>query len=148
MGPPVVATFAYGEEEVAVKVSDQGGGIPRSDIHLAYSYFGGPVSRGRRHSAPLGIGNPLGAGLPLARLHARYYGGDLLLRSIEGFGTDAYMFVNRLGQNCENLPHGVRVSPAMRDSSVGDSAVLRLESLGASNELEAEFLRRRLKVFR
>jgi len=151
--PPVYAIFAHGEEEVTVKVSDEGGGIPRSQIHLAWSYFDAPSQAqgpgpGRRHAAPLGTGNPPGAGLPLARLHARYYGGDLVLKSIEGFGTDAYFFLNRLGQNCENFPHGVRVSPAMRDSSVGDAASIQLDSLGTINELEAAFLRRRLRQYR
>lgn len=60
----------------------------------------------------------LGVGLPLARLHARYYGGDVVLKSMEGFGTDAYVYLNRLGHGCENLPQGVRLSPAQLDSSI------------------------------
>lgn len=152
--PVVQAIFAHGEEEVAVKVSDEGGGIPRSKSHLSWSYFCAPDSGGDsspkkawRHSAPLGAGNPCGAGLPLARLHAQYYGGNLILKSIDGFGTDAYLFLKRLGQNCENLPHGVRVSPAMRDSSYGREA-LTIESLGDLAQPEIYFLRRRLAEFR
>merc|ERR1712183_1056124 len=105
-------------------------------IAAAFSYFqpsqsdSSDLGRGRRHSEPLGLWNTGGAGLPLARLHARYYGGDLVLKSIEGFGTDAYLFLNRLGQNCENLPYGVRISPAMRDSSVQGTASIHLDSLG------------------
>merc|ERR1712048_5210 len=130
----------------------EGGGIPRSALPLAWSYFDGQSAslpcRGHRHTVPLGKGSPSGVGLPLARLHARYYGGDLLLRSTEAFGTDAYLFLNRLGQNCENLPHGVRMSPAMRDSSMGDFASINLDSLGAINELEKTFLKRQLTEFR
>eukprot|EP00928_Gymnodinium_smaydae_P012587 TRINITY_DN14567_c0_g3_i1.p1 TRINITY_DN14567_c0_g3~~TRINITY_DN14567_c0_g3_i1.p1 ORF type:complete len:444 (+),score=89.89 TRINITY_DN14567_c0_g3_i1:40-1371(+) len=146
--PVVSAIFAYGQDEVAIRVSDQGGGIARSDLDMAWSYFGGSDSRGFRHSAPLGSGNPLGVGLPLARLHARYYGGDLVLKSIEGFGTDAYLFLNRLGSNCEKLPYGVRVSPAMRDSSVGEAASIRLDSLGNISEQEEATLMRRLREYR
>jgi len=156
--PRVLAIFSHGEEEVAVKVSDQGGGIPRSDLHLAWSYFDRPLTqeptpqeepaRGRRHTMPLGSGIPPGVGLALARLHARYYGGDLVLKSIEGHGTDAYLFLNRLGHNCENLPQGVRVSPAMSDSSISEDAAIRLDSLVTNNELEAAFLARRLRDFR
>lgn len=146
--PPLVrAIFAHGEEEVTVKVSDEGGGIPRSDLPLAWSYFS--PSAAHRHSTPLGEGNPPGTGLPLARLHARYYGGDLQLKSLEGFGTDAYLFVNRLGQNCENLPQGVRISPSMSDSALDSAAAsIRLESLGTIHEVEEDFLQWRLREFR
>ena len=48
----------------------------------------------------------LGLGLPLARLHARYYGGDVVLKSMEGFGTDAYVYLNRLGHGCETSLKG------------------------------------------
>merc|ERR1712232_1077522 len=37
--PPIYATFAHGEDEVTVKVSDQGGGVPRSELAAAFSYF-------------------------------------------------------------------------------------------------------------
>ncbi|CAN0390885.1 unnamed protein product, partial [Ectocarpus sp. 13 AM-2016] len=29
-------------------------------------------------------------GLPLSRVYARYFGGDVLLKSMEGFGMDRY----------------------------------------------------------
>jgi len=141
--PAVRAIFAYGEEEVSLKVSDEGGGIPRSELGQAWSYFGN-----LRNSEE----EPKGVGLPLSRLHARYYGGDVVLKSLEGFGTDAYVFLNRLGQNCENLPPGVRVSPAERDSSVGPAASIRLleslENLGDISEAEVAFLTRRLRSHR
>lgn len=139
---PIHAIFAYGEEEVTIKISDEGGGIPRSETQLAWSYFEGPGTPFAKNYGE--AGTSLGVGLPLARLHSRYYGGDLVLKSLEGFGTDAYLFLNRLGQNCENLPHGVRISPAQRDSSVGDVASIRLEALGPLREPEVGFLRQRL----
>jgi len=58
-----------------------------------------------------------GCGLPLSRLYAQYFGGGLDLKSMEGYGTDAYCYINRLGKNCENLPKSVIMSPAERDSS-------------------------------
>eukprot|EP00927_Polykrikos_kofoidii_P031783 TRINITY_DN27250_c0_g1_i1.p1 TRINITY_DN27250_c0_g1~~TRINITY_DN27250_c0_g1_i1.p1 ORF type:complete len:235 (+),score=24.60 TRINITY_DN27250_c0_g1_i1:559-1263(+) len=146
--PPVVVSFAYGKEEVTIKVSDEGGGIPRSDVHLAMSFFSAPGSsmtelgRGRRIFLPLGE-SPKGVGLPLARLIARYYGGELSLRPIEGFGTDAYLFLNRLGENCEYLPPGVRVSPSMRDSSLGEIANIGFDSFGDLTADERSFLIRR-----
>eukprot|EP00619_Florenciella_sp_RCC1007_P014308 CAMPEP_0205914582 /NCGR_PEP_ID=MMETSP1325-20131115/7312_1 /ASSEMBLY_ACC=CAM_ASM_000708 /TAXON_ID=236786 /ORGANISM="Florenciella sp., Strain RCC1007" /LENGTH=215 /DNA_ID=CAMNT_0053281639 /DNA_START=138 /DNA_END=785 /DNA_ORIENTATION=- len=58
-----------------------------------------------------------GLGLPLSRVYARYFGGDLEVRSVEGFGTDCYLFLNRLGDNCEAMPSVVQASPAGRDST-------------------------------
>ena len=135
---------------MSIKVSDEGGGIPRSEVQTAWSYYtSGTQSRAPRTSTDLcdlaGPRESLGIGLPLARLHARYYGGDVVLKSMEGFGTDVYVFLNRLGHLCENLPQGVRVSPAQKDSSVGKEASIRLlEALGDMSEADVAFLTQRL----
>ena len=57
-----------------------------------------------------------GFGLPLARIYARYFGGELNLKSLEGHGVDAYLHLPRLGEACENLPLRVRSSPGELDS--------------------------------
>ena len=38
-----------------------------------------------------------GYGLPRSRLYARYFGGDLQVISMDGYGTDVYLHLNRLG---------------------------------------------------
>ncbi|KAG0325867.1 hypothetical protein BG004_003084 [Podila humilis] len=45
-----------------------------------------------------------GHGLPLARLIARYFGGDLSLISMEGYGTDSYLSLYRDDNHLENFP--------------------------------------------
>ena len=39
-----------------------------------------------------------------SRLYARYFGGDLQLISMEGYGTDAYLHLSKLGNVQEPLP--------------------------------------------
>ena len=46
----------------------------------------------------------LGYGLPISRAYARYFGGDLSIMSMEGYGTDAFVYLTRLGNTKEPLP--------------------------------------------
>lgn len=43
-------------------------------------------------------------GLPISRSYARYFGGDLSIVSMEGYGTDAFVHLSRLGNHSEPLP--------------------------------------------
>lgn len=43
----------------------------------------------------------LGFGLPSARLYARHFGGDLELKSLNGFGCDLYVRLDRTGGKYE-----------------------------------------------
>lgn len=107
---PVKVVVADGEdnEDVALKVSDQGGGIPRSHMPKVWSYlFTTAVSDWAFDESSDFGGAPLaglGYGLPISRAYARYFGGDLTLMSMEGFGTDAFVYLSRLGDHDEPLP--------------------------------------------
>jgi pyruvate dehydrogenase kinase 2/3/4 len=46
----------------------------------------------------------LGYGLPISRSYARYFGGDLSIMSMEGHGTDCFVYLTRLGNTREPLP--------------------------------------------
>ncbi|KAJ3716093.1 mitochondrial pyruvate dehydrogenase [Lentinula raphanica] len=94
------------------QISDEGGGIPRSAMGLIWTYMyttmklgpGEGLDEGFRDSdfkAPMA---GFGYGLPLSRLYARYFGGDLRLISMDGFGTDVYIHLNRLSSSREPLP--------------------------------------------
>ncbi|KZS97677.1 alpha-ketoacid dehydrogenase kinase N-terminal domain-containing protein [Sistotremastrum niveocremeum HHB9708] len=49
--------------------------------------------------APMGMG----IGLPMSRIFARYFGGSLELVSLDGWGTDVYLRLPKLGTNLEGL---------------------------------------------
>ncbi len=107
--PSVKVIIAEGQEDITIKISDEGGGIPRSEIPLVWTYLYTTVEStpdlepGFSKSdfrAPMA---GLGYGLPLSRLYARYFGGDLRLISMEGYGTDVYLHLNRLSSSSEPL---------------------------------------------
>mmetsp|Transcript_12065 Transcript_12065/g.26342 ORF Transcript_12065/g.26342 Transcript_12065/m.26342 type:complete len:456 (+) Transcript_12065:366-1733(+) len=133
--PNVRVVIAGGEEDVTIKISDEGGGIKRSAMAKVWTYLFtsaevspnellhvsdsdmdssgsddddlGANELGVSHVAGYRMGmDPIagfGYGLPLSRLYARYFGGDLTLVSMEGYGTDAYLHVCKLGDKQERL---------------------------------------------
>ncbi|KAI8391523.1 mitochondrial pyruvate dehydrogenase [Radiomyces spectabilis] len=106
--PPIKVVIAHGKEDITIKISDEGGGIPRSGIPLVWTYMyttaqAQELEPEYSHSdfkAPMA---GFGYGLPISRLYARYFGGDLKLISMEGYGTDAYLHLNRLSNSDEPL---------------------------------------------
>ncbi|KAI9799236.1 MAG: hypothetical protein M1833_004114 [Piccolia ochrophora] len=136
--PVTKVVVAEGKEDITVKVSDEGGGIPRSAIPLVWTYMYTTVETTPNldpdfnksdFKAPMA---GFGYGLPISRLYARYFGGDLKLISMEkyvlprsfitlelftalvvqdiewltlphSYGTDAYLHLNRLSSSSEPL---------------------------------------------
>ncbi|CAO3632825.1 unnamed protein product [Cunninghamella echinulata] len=106
--PPIKLVIAHGKEDITIKISDEGGGIPRSAIPVVWTYMYTtakvqelePEFNKTEFKAPMA---GFGYGLPTSRLYARYFGGDLKLISMEGYGTDAYLHLNRLSNSDEPL---------------------------------------------
>ena len=108
-------------EDITIKVGDRGGGIKRSQMPLLWLYTpDSTVWEGRRllrglprrpvHGGEGAAGASFrghfeggGWGLPMSRLFARYFGGDLRIVSVEGYGTDAFIQLNRLANQPESL---------------------------------------------
>ena len=130
--PSIRVVVAKGAEDVTIKIADKAGGVPRSvidkmwtfahstlqlsdanaktkDTHFEIDEFTGTNVKGKGF-------NIRGFGLPLARIYARYFGGELTLKSMEGYGVDAYLYLPVLGIACENLPKRVLKSPGQGDS--------------------------------
>ena len=119
--PPVRVIIAKGDEDVTIKICDRGGGIPRSRMQTIWK-FAHSTANDKELDSDFGTDTVSGArikgfGLPLARIYARYFGGELTLKSTEGYGLDAYLYLPRLGDSCENLPLRVRDSPGALDST-------------------------------
>ncbi|XP_030387128.1 pyruvate dehydrogenase (acetyl-transferring) kinase, mitochondrial isoform X2 [Scaptodrosophila lebanonensis] len=101
--PPLKVSICRGKEDICVKISDQGGGIPRSqsDQLFKYMYSTAPQpSKSDLHTVPLA---GYGYGLPISRLYARYFHGDIVLLSCEGFGTDAIIYLKALSDEANEL---------------------------------------------
>ena len=89
--PVTKVIVAEGKEDITIKISDEGGGIPRSSIPLVWTYMYTTVDQTPSldpdfnksdFKAPMA---GFGYGLPISRLYARYFGGDLKLISMEGY---------------------------------------------------------------
>ncbi|MBN3326431.1 PDK1 kinase, partial [Atractosteus spatula] len=130
--PPVKVQVALGHEDLTVKMSDRGGGVPLRKIErlFSYTYSTAPLPRMETSRATplssseyLNSGNIIanvfqccdlslgmtpagyGYGLPISRLYARYFQGDLKLYSLEGYGTDAVIYIKALStDSIERLP--------------------------------------------
>lgn len=91
--PPIEVTVVNGREDISVKLSDRGGGIPRSQVDQLFKYMYSTApkpSPSQMNTVPLA---GYGYGLPISRLYARYFQGDLVLYSCEGYGTDALVYM-------------------------------------------------------
>ncbi|XP_064190190.1 pyruvate dehydrogenase (acetyl-transferring) kinase isozyme 3, mitochondrial [Anguilla rostrata] len=103
--PPITTLVSLGKEDLSIKISDSGGGVPfrKIDRLFNYMYSTAPTpSLGATQAVPLA---GFGHGLPISRLYARYFQGDLKLYSMEGVGTDAVIYLKALSsESFERLP--------------------------------------------
>eukprot|EP01046_Picozoa_sp_COSAG06_P006175 COSAG06_NODE_288_length_18224_cov_8.849948_13_plen_101_part_00 len=87
-------------------------GIPRSHLARVLTYLFSTVKRKIKRTDleqlhDFGTSSPiagLGYGLPVAQTYVRYFGGDLTIVPIEGYGTDAFVHLSRVDDRKEPLP--------------------------------------------
>ncbi|XP_021967434.1 pyruvate dehydrogenase (acetyl-transferring) kinase, mitochondrial [Folsomia candida] len=117
--PPVEARVVLGKEDISISIADRGGGIPRRNTDLLFQYMYSTAPQppaAESHSAPLA---GYGYGLPLSRLYARYFQGDLIVTSFEGYGTDAIIYLKALSNEAnEKLPIFNKTSSKRYSNSV------------------------------
>lgn len=93
--PPVKVIVAVTGEAVQLKLADEAGGIRRSSLMNVWSYR----ALESKWWKPAD-----GLSLPLARLYCHYFGGEMSLVPMEGYGTDCWVTFNRLAHaNSEQI---------------------------------------------
>eukprot|EP00049_Salpingoeca_infusionum_P014036 m.261478 g.261478 ORF g.261478 m.261478 type:complete len:403 (-) comp15578_c0_seq18:487-1695(-) len=123
--PPIKFLVAKGPQALSIKLSDLGGGVPYMDVPKLFSFFYSTAQTPEllkdedftdMNNAPLA---GFGYGLPVSRLYARYFGGDLTLNSIEGYGTDACVYFRTIAGDAKE------VIPTFSDEQLAASEMQR-----------------------
>ncbi|KAJ9213822.1 hypothetical protein DTO166G4_4601 [Paecilomyces variotii] len=137
--PPIEVLICEAPQHVILRISDQGGGIPREILPYLWSFSKGPRTQTRlknleqvptmaatmqeltvstdrkiadretyRESSLASLSSRppnlrLGMGLPMSRVYAEYWAGNLELHSLEGYGVDAFLQISKLGNKNEQV---------------------------------------------
>ena len=144
--PPIEVLICETPQHVIIRISDQGGGIPKEFLPYLWSFSKGPRRETRlknlyqvpkmaatmqelrfpdpettnptistsakskrmydRSLSSLTYRPPdlrLGMGLPMSRVYAEYWAGNLELHNLEGYGVDAFLQISKLGNKNEQL---------------------------------------------
>ncbi|CEP12560.1 hypothetical protein [Parasitella parasitica] len=107
----IKVTLCSNEQDVLFRISDQGGGMNKQVFKDLWSYGNykrfGNMEHVDQLEAKLNehdkMALRLGIGLPMSRVYAEYWGGDINIVTMEGHGTDAYVRIPRLGTQNENI---------------------------------------------
>ncbi|EGO01932.1 hypothetical protein SERLA73DRAFT_132618 [Serpula lacrymans var. lacrymans S7.3] len=150
--PSIRATIVAGENDVGLRISDQGGGLVKTQISAPSDLFSfshvrnatrmddtrlgalrSASSRGVKATVAEQVGHwhniapddtfiadqlsdkdpereagiaphpRIGLGLPMSNIFTTYFGGSLELVSLDGWGTDVYLRLPKLGTNLEGI---------------------------------------------
>ena len=98
--------LSQGTDDVIVKISDEGGGLSKDKIPDLFSYCYSDQNKNDvinmlDNNRPIISG--FGHGLPLSKLYAQYFGGDVQMLSFNGIGTDTIIYLNKLLDNKEKI---------------------------------------------
>lgn len=121
--PPINVEIMKGSFDMTIKISDAGGGMKRETLNEIWRYG---FTSTTEESASTHVAGELaglsgmdavskrqiagyGFGMPLSRVYAQYFGGDITVQSMRGYGTDVFVNVNHLGDKQENEPESVHL---------------------------------------
>lgn len=102
---PTQVHITRGKEDLTVKMSDWGGGVPLRTTDWLFNYM---YTTAPRPHVEMSRAVPLtgfGYGSPISHLYAQYFQGDLKISSLEGHGTEAVIYIKALStQSIQKLP--------------------------------------------
>ncbi|EJF61246.1 alpha-ketoacid dehydrogenase kinase [Dichomitus squalens LYAD-421 SS1] len=140
--PPVHATVVASDNNVCLRISDQGGGLLSPEVKSPSDLFSfshvrnatrledarlgalrtvssstrgmtatvseqigtlQPDAHGEISPDPVDPYPRIGMGLPMSNIYATYFGGSLDLVSMDGYGTDVFVRLPKLGTNLEGI---------------------------------------------
>jgi pyruvate dehydrogenase kinase 2/3/4 len=117
--PPILVTICSSPTDIYFRISDQGGGIS-DDIYSNIWSFASSTNSNKKFENFIQVPQMaatvqeyeqliipptlnLGIGLPMSKVYVEYWGGGINLFTMDGYGTDAYVKISRLGNKEENL---------------------------------------------
>ncbi|KAJ2963848.1 hypothetical protein NQZ79_g1089 [Umbelopsis isabellina] len=119
MIPPVTVTISSNDTDILLRISDQGGGMTPETYRDMWSFTSEKRFEKFKETPKMEAriteeeGEPwswqgqedqrLGIGLPMSKVYSEYWGGELKIMTMEGFGTEAYLRIPRLGNQTENI---------------------------------------------
>lgn len=128
--PPVKVVLREGPHDVTIKVSDQAGGATTDVLQkwFDYQYSTSPAPVHGDSNSVVMAG--FGMGLPLSRLYARYFSGDLRIQTQDGVGTDVFIYLkNKNLEKREVLPN---YSPNLQKRNFQNSLDFRKDWTGSN----------------
>ncbi|EYB90645.1 hypothetical protein Y032_0217g2406 [Ancylostoma ceylanicum] len=93
--PDIKIFVVRGQADLSIKICDRGGGVSRTILERLFNYMYSTAPPPPRDGTQAPLAG-YGYGLPLSRLYARYFLGDLFLVSMEGYGTDACIYMKAM----------------------------------------------------
>uniref|UniRef100_A0A2K6FGY1 Protein-serine/threonine kinase n=1 Tax=Propithecus coquereli TaxID=379532 RepID=A0A2K6FGY1_PROCO len=101
----VKTLVTLGKKDLSIKISDLDGSVPLRKIDRLFNNMYATAPRPSLEPTRASPLAGLGYGLPISRLYARYFQGDLKVYSMEGVGTDAVIYLKALSsESFERLP--------------------------------------------
>jgi signal transduction histidine kinase len=117
--PPVTITICSNDTDILIRISDQGGGMSPETYRDLWSFTSRRRFKNFETISQMAAriaeeeelpwswqgqqDQHLGIGLPMSKVYSEYWGGELKVMSMEGFGTEAYLRIPRLGNQTENI---------------------------------------------
>ncbi|KAI8070025.1 branched-chain alpha-ketoacid dehydrogenase [Gongronella butleri] len=106
---PVDVMVCANDTDVFFRISDQAGGIDPDTYRQLWSFgLHGNFKHvttwtGTMNEQPNNGAMPMGMGLPMSKVYAEYWGGDISVMTLNGYGTDAYVRIPKQGDQLEHL---------------------------------------------